>query len=213
MVVIRDSTPKINGSEGVFVGIIVALSLIFIIASIGIFILLRYWEPSDRDRDRRRRFSIRRAGAEHTLPIGLPTLTSPFPQATTLREKLDNMFRSGGRRRGSGWHMANDEDWDDADEMVPGADRQRASFGAAAAPKQRTIVEPETDFGPAGHASPMQFSPAATPSARPYDNPFEEAHSAQTPRELHSTHEDVDAHPLGPSSPIDSSGTRFKEDF
>ena len=85
-------------------------------------------------------------------------------------EKLGNMFR--GRRQGSGWQPANeDDDWEADDEQMLGYHPERASVHSAPEPKHRTVVEPDAVFDHASHASPMN---AGTPAAdMSYANPFE----------------------------------------
>jgi hypothetical protein len=83
--------------------LVIALATIVIVASVGIYILLRYGEPSSADRAARRKYSIRRHGVRtHPIPIGLPG---------SFGEKIGSIFK--GRRTGGGWVPARDDDDDD----------------------------------------------------------------------------------------------------
>lgn len=149
------------------------LGLVFIGACIGIFVLLRYWDPSEQERTARKRYSIRRRGLPHPLPIGLRETgegSAGAPASGTLTEKLGNMFR--GRRQGSGWQPANeDDDWEIEDEQMLDYHPERASVYSTPAPKQRTVVEADGGFSHESYASPVNTgTPAADMS---YANPFE----------------------------------------
>lgn len=92
--------------------LVIVLATIVILASIGIYYLLRDREPSAAERATRRKYSIRGNGGarKHSLSIGLPG---------SLSEKIGSMFK--GRRSGAGWEPANDEadEWDSTDEPLP----------------------------------------------------------------------------------------------
>ncbi|KAI0046915.1 hypothetical protein FA95DRAFT_1300066 [Auriscalpium vulgare] len=162
-----------------FIGLVIALSLIFLIACTAIFLLLRYSEPTERERSRRRQLSIRRRGVPHPLPIGLHDPAAP--PSETLTEKLGNMFR--GRRHGTGWVQAShDDEWDSADED---AHALSMKVGAAQESKRATYVEQEGTVGKEHRASP-----GVTPSL-PYDDPFDSpppAHGAATPSRPEYSH-------------------------
>lgn len=89
--------------------VVIILAFVVIFASIAIYYLLRNREPSSKERAARRKHSIRKEGATHTLPIGLPS---------SFSQKIGNMFK--GRRSDAGWVPANDEadEWDSKDEPV-----------------------------------------------------------------------------------------------
>jgi hypothetical protein len=103
--------PKLKGYVA-FIALVVVLGIIAILASIGIYYLIRDREPSDKDRAARRKYSIRGDGArKHSLPIGLPS---------SFSEKISSIF-SKSRRSGKGWVSAKDEEadeWDSKDEPV-----------------------------------------------------------------------------------------------
>lgn len=195
------------------------LGLVFIGACIGIFVLLRYWDPSEKERAARKRYSIRRRGLPHPLPIGLRETgegSAGAPASGTLTEKLGNMFR--GRRQGSGWQPANeDDDWEVEDEQMLDYHPERASVHSAPTPKRSTIVEPDVVFSHASHASPMD---AGTPAAdmMSYANPFEttisHSHSPrpQFPEPSITPPPQSTRNVRGPVY-IHGTDTRFKEDL
>ena len=199
-----------------FIAIIVVLGLVFIGACIGIFVLLRYWDPSEKERAARKRYSIRRRGLPHPLPIGLRETgegSAGAPASGTLTEKLGNMFR--GRRQGSGWQPANeDDDWEVEDEQMLDYRPERASVHSAPTPKHRTVVEPDGMFGHEGHASPMH---AGTPAAdMSYANPFE-ATISHSPRpqfpEPSITPPPQSSRGIQGAEYIHGTNTRFREDL
>jgi len=118
--------PKIGGSEAAFVVVVVLLAAIVIAASAGIYFLLRYGEPSAKDRAARRKYSIRRHDVRaHPLPIGLPG---------SLSEKISSVFKGRRAGTGAGWMPARDVDddedlyaggeWDTTDEPLRVRDRE-----------------------------------------------------------------------------------------
>ncbi|KAI0285239.1 hypothetical protein BC826DRAFT_1052484 [Russula brevipes] len=76
--------PEIGGSEAAFIVLVIVLAVIVIAASTGIYLLLRYGEPTSADLVARRKYSIRRRGIRaHPLP-GLPG---------SLGEKIGSLLR------------------------------------------------------------------------------------------------------------------------
>ena len=105
--------------------LVILLAVIVIAASAGIYLLLRYSEPSAAERTARRKYSIRRRGVHaHPLPIGLPG---------SFGEKISSVFK--GRRAASGWVPARDEEdeWDTTDEPL----RERHHHDSAEFQRQR----------------------------------------------------------------------------
>lgn len=85
--------------------VVIVLAAIVIFASAGIYLLLRYGEPSSADRAARRKHSIRRRGMRtHPLPIGLPG---------SLSEKFSSVFKGRRAGTGAGWMPAKGDDEDD----------------------------------------------------------------------------------------------------
>ncbi|KAI0062037.1 hypothetical protein BV25DRAFT_1825903 [Artomyces pyxidatus] len=204
----HNNTPKIGGSEGVFIGLVVALTVIFLAACVAIFLLLRFSEPTARDRDRRRQFSIRRRGAPHPLPIGLHV-----PEAShggSVTEKLGNMFR--GRRAGSGWVQANNDEWDSGDEDT----QFNMKLGAAQEGKHATLSEPDHGVAHDGQRASPRYA---------YDDPFDapavhvQGPSTQTPPEYHADASHPSYFPpatrgmSADSVHTFAGGTKFREDI
>ncbi|KAI0696554.1 hypothetical protein C8T65DRAFT_583315 [Cerioporus squamosus] len=105
---IEKTQPKIGGSFGGFIALVVGLVVIFLCSCIGIFILLRNHEPTRYERQIRRA-RARQRDFSTELPIGPPG----------IRERLGRLF---GRR--SGWIKASGEDadeWDAREDPFPNA--------------------------------------------------------------------------------------------
>jgi len=102
--IVYSNAPTIGGSKAAFIVLVIILGIIAILASIGIYYLIRDREPSSKERDARRKYSIKGDGARKYLP-------------STLSEKISSVFHRG-RRSGAGWVPANDEadEWDSKDE-------------------------------------------------------------------------------------------------
>lgn len=108
----RRAVPEIGGSQGGFIGLVVALSVLILICCIAVFFLLRNHEPSEQDRTaRRERYHRNRDHQEHDS-----TATTPGPSSfgDKIREmwadRRSNGGRSGGRRGGRGWIQAGSGD-------------------------------------------------------------------------------------------------------
>nr|GAT59097.1 predicted protein [Mycena chlorophos] len=117
---LRRDTPEIGGSAGGFIGLVVALSVIVVGASVGIFYLLRHHEPTQRDRAMRRE---RRETSERAF--GVPAITANRAAAGPARREanastasawtsLSRMFRTHTGH--DGWIQASGDAWE-ADEV------------------------------------------------------------------------------------------------
>jgi hypothetical protein len=85
--------------------LVILLAVIVVVASAGIYFLLRNGEPLPADRAARRKYSIRRRGVRsHPLPIGLPG---------SFSEKIGSLFKGRRAGTGAGWMPARDVDDDD----------------------------------------------------------------------------------------------------
>ncbi|OAX39477.1 hypothetical protein K503DRAFT_855999 [Rhizopogon vinicolor AM-OR11-026] len=106
----RREVPEIGGSQGGFIGLVVALSVLILICCIAVFLLLRNHEPSEQDRAaRRERYHRRYDRREHN--------TTSTQGISSFGEKLRGMWakgsssgRSGSRRGGRGWIQAGSGD-------------------------------------------------------------------------------------------------------
>ncbi|KAK7055188.1 hypothetical protein R3P38DRAFT_1347407 [Favolaschia claudopus] len=106
----RRDSPKIGGSEGGFIGLLVGLIVIILGSSIAIYILLRDHSPSDRERQARR--EQRRYPSEASRVSFKPRL--PWS------EKLGGMFGRGTSSK-KGWIQASDDAWEaDANREMSG---------------------------------------------------------------------------------------------
>ncbi|KAF8552434.1 hypothetical protein OG21DRAFT_1511447 [Imleria badia] len=120
----KRQVPEIDGSQGAFIGVVVALSVLIVVCCAAVFYLLRHHEPTDQDRSaRRERY---RRTREQTLNS---SLTSSGPssrfgsgslgdkvkqvwQSTTGRGRAGGGGGGGGRRGVRGWIRAgSDDEW------------------------------------------------------------------------------------------------------
>ncbi|KAG2135180.1 uncharacterized protein EDB93DRAFT_1092468 [Suillus bovinus] len=105
----RRTVPEIGGSQGGFIGLVVALSVLILICCIAVFFLLRNHEPSEQDRiSRRERYRRNRDNQENDSTAGRSffgdKLRGMWP------DKWSSRSRSGGRRGGRGWIQAGSGD-------------------------------------------------------------------------------------------------------
>ncbi|KAK0441389.1 hypothetical protein EV421DRAFT_1904847 [Armillaria borealis] len=102
----KRGTPKIGGSVGGFIALVVGLSLIILISCIAIFLLLREGQSSDEERAARRR-RYRQQALEYTYG---PTAS---PQSASWSSKVRSVFGvNSGSGKGSkrGWVQAGSGD-------------------------------------------------------------------------------------------------------
>ncbi|KAG2049619.1 hypothetical protein BDR06DRAFT_961275 [Suillus hirtellus] len=105
----RRAVPEIGGSQGGFIGLVVALSLLIIICCIAVFFLLRNHEPSEQDRNARREHYRRNRDLQ---------AHDSTAENSSFGDKLRGIWadrwssrsRSGGRRGGRGWIQAGSGD-------------------------------------------------------------------------------------------------------
>lgn len=114
--------PKINGSSGGFIALVVCLSVLVVGLCAGVFILLRDYSPSDEERAIRRQSSRRRR--EQQSDSSSPFTYAPSSTApSTLTQKIGGVFRMGatadekkgkrskkGDNSGQGWIEAGSGD-------------------------------------------------------------------------------------------------------
>jgi len=121
MILATRELPKINGSSGGFIAIVVCLSVLVVGLFAAVFILLRDHEPTDEERAVRRQLSRRRREQQDSL--------SPFTYASssttplTLTQKIGSMFGKGTttdqsdggnktKKSGQGWVQASGDEWE-----------------------------------------------------------------------------------------------------
>ncbi|KAL4246158.1 hypothetical protein ABKN59_009325 [Abortiporus biennis] len=110
------SIPTIGGSSAGFIGLIVGLSVLFLICAIVVFILLRNHKPDAYERHARRVLAGKRESSIYEVPLGPPA----------MRSKFRNLFHFG--RKHEGWVRANSGDadeWDASEEFRPGHGQAR----------------------------------------------------------------------------------------
>jgi hypothetical protein len=135
--------------------LVILLAVIVIAATAGIYLLLRYGEPSTADRVARRKYSIRRRGVRiHPLPIGLPS---------SFGEKIGSVFK--GRRAGGGWVPARDEEedeWDTTDEPLREREQGHHHPDEVCDPQQQRDGYPRVGSAPASR--PPTLTEASEPA-------------------------------------------------
>ncbi|SJL04942.1 uncharacterized protein ARMOST_08313 [Armillaria ostoyae] len=102
----KRGTPKIGGSVGGFIALVVGLSLIILISCIAIFLLLREGQSSDEERAARRR-RYRQQALQYTYG---PTAS---PQPASWSSKVRSVFgvnSSSGKGSKRGWVQAGSGD-------------------------------------------------------------------------------------------------------
>ncbi|KAG2127323.1 hypothetical protein BD769DRAFT_763387 [Suillus cothurnatus] len=108
----RRAVPEIGGSQGGFIGLVVALSVLILICCIAVFFLLRNHEPSDQDRTaRRERYRRNHDNQEYdstAVTLGHSSFGDKLRGMWADRHSSGN--RSGGRRGGRGWIQAGSGD-------------------------------------------------------------------------------------------------------
>ncbi|KZT24018.1 hypothetical protein NEOLEDRAFT_1148885 [Neolentinus lepideus HHB14362 ss-1] len=219
--------PKIDGSEGGFIGLVAGLCVIIVVCCAAVFYLLTYHQPTVEDRARRRRHR-----SYHTRQSSTGSMHS-------FKEKLTGLFAFGGKtgsssagaalglsKRGQGWVQAGSGDeWE--------SDSGDERYGRAVPPSTRTINNMERgtsrrDAPSPGHTSPSSHhapSPSGSSAAtvvlaaptpiRPsegmpsYPDPFTERRRSPSPQSTESFQSSMSS----PTSPVRTfeGGTKFKE--
>ncbi|KAJ7058095.1 hypothetical protein C8F01DRAFT_1255979 [Mycena amicta] len=104
--ILRRDTPRIGGTTGGFIGLVVGLALIILVSSVAIFWLLRHHEPTERER------ALRRERRETSTPTAPASRREANVSAGSTWGSLSRMFRS---HNGHGWIQASGDAWE-ADE-------------------------------------------------------------------------------------------------
>ncbi|KAF7297212.1 hypothetical protein MIND_00954300 [Mycena indigotica] len=190
-------TPRIGGSTGGFIGLVVGLSVIIVVSCIAIFWLLRHHEPSERDRAvrRERRETTERAFGLPKVTAGGSTRREANASATSAWTSLSQMFKS---HNGHGWIQASGDAWE-ADEAEREMGLQQRRYEDA--PFKPPVVDPYNEHAvappPTSRASSMLSYPL---SDRDYDPEIR-----WTPRftASHSTFSDMNTIPRSASPESD----------
>ncbi|KAJ7141837.1 hypothetical protein C8R43DRAFT_583235 [Mycena crocata] len=142
----RDA-PRIGGSEGGFIALVVGLGVVILGSCVAIFILLRDHSPSDREREARREERRRYPSASET---------NSNNNYGSLSAKLGGMFGLDGTKRtkgGHGWIQASGDAWE-ADEAE--RSREMRGLGNSAQTLDAPFRPPTTNTDP--YAPPSSYS-------------------------------------------------------
>jgi len=212
MLLVGREVPKINGSAGGFIALVVCLSVLIVGLFVAVFILLRDYEPTDEERSVRRQLSQRRREQQQSDPSSPFTYTSSSTAPVTLAQKIGGIFgmgtatneNSGGRKtkkggkRGRGWVQASGDEWGTQNEV------QTRSLSGLQTPKDVRDVHGirlsdrsmANDGGPFDHPSqPLHPSYSSNSSVQELYIPFV---SSSTMPPLHIV---TTLSPHSPSSP------------
>ncbi|KAJ6598654.1 hypothetical protein B0H10DRAFT_1959307 [Mycena sp. CBHHK59/15] len=137
----RRDSPKIGGSEGGFIGLVVGLAVIIFVSCVAIYILLRDHSPSERDRETRRQQS-RYASDSPSAPLKNGAPWSAKLGGIAAKVKLG--------RGGHGWIQASGDAWE-ADEVE--RSREMSGLGAARGQPLDAPFHPPTDPYAASNSS------------------------------------------------------------
>ncbi|KAK0210154.1 hypothetical protein DFS33DRAFT_261936 [Desarmillaria ectypa] len=155
----KRGSPKIGGSVGGFIALVVSLSLIILISCIAIFFLLREGEPSDEERAARRR-RYRQQALEYTYG---PTSS---PQSS-WSSKVKSIFGgNSGSSKGSkrGWVQAGSGDEWESESIEEGRHpdvSQRGSMQMTYSPPLDAPFHPPLQ--PSESASSVRFDTQGAP--------------------------------------------------
>ncbi|KAK0473997.1 hypothetical protein IW261DRAFT_1569364 [Armillaria novae-zelandiae] len=190
----KRGTPKIGGSVGGFIALVVGLSLIILISCVAIFFLLREGQSSDEERATRRR-RYRQQALEYTYG---PTAS---PQPASWSSKVKSVFggnSSSGQGSKRGWVQAGSGDeWEtESIEQHPGIS-QRGSMQMTYSPPLDAPFHPPLQ--PSESASSVPFDIQGVPIL-----PYLTSLSSPSPRpSLPNIHSRISSPtPSDPLSPI-----------
>ncbi|KAJ7041247.1 hypothetical protein C8F04DRAFT_1391345 [Mycena alexandri] len=141
----KREAPRIGGSEGGFIGLVVGLVVIILISCVAIFILLRNHSPSERDRETRRHEA--RYPSESSLKDRIPwsgTLGGIFGRGAG--GTADASKRAS--KSGHGWIQASGDAWE-ADE----AERSREMSGFVNAKRDAPFSPPVDPYAAESYSS------------------------------------------------------------
>ncbi|EPQ58705.1 hypothetical protein GLOTRDRAFT_120304 [Gloeophyllum trabeum ATCC 11539] len=213
--------PKIDGSEGGFIGLVVGLCVIIVICCAAVFYLLTYHQPSPADRARRRQqrsFHHRRQSSSGSMH--------------SFKEKLTGLFTRSGQspapafglaKRGQGWVQAGSGDeWesDSGDERQPSRrtmnDMERGSTRRDSPPPNHTSASashhpPPIASSESSSATTVELAAPTPvrPFAQVHVDPFASRGRSPSPQSTDSFQSTTSS----PTSPVRTfeGGTKFKE--
>ncbi|TFK45630.1 hypothetical protein OE88DRAFT_1729592 [Heliocybe sulcata] len=212
--------PKIDGSEGGFVGLVVGLCVIIVVCCAAVFYLLTYHQPTDEDRTRRQRYSHVRQSSTGSMH--------------SFKEKLTGLFTFGARatsppsgaafgltKRGQGWVQAGSGDeWesDSGDEGRTAAarstrtvnDMERGTSRREPPPPERTISSSHHAPSPSESSVAVELAaPVPVRPSQPYPDPYAPRVRPPSPQSTDSFRSSMSS----PTSPVRTfeGGTKFKE--
>jgi len=206
----KSGVPKIGGSEGGFIGLVVGLGVLILLCSGAVYYLLRTRKHGGRSRN----------------------MNHP-PSATTSAGPSKGFFSSlRGRKQEAGWVQQGDEfDYDSEDEdMMMRKDPARVGdvpqglgYGAGAG-----YGEGGTGYTGQPHPMEQHSRDTKSPPADAYTDPFDPAHLPESVRKqqaplpstsssneppLYNSVESDSAVKHSPTSPTFEGGTKFREQF
>ncbi|KAK0455186.1 uncharacterized protein EV420DRAFT_587356 [Desarmillaria tabescens] len=158
----KRGTPKIGGSVGGFIALVVGLSLIILISCIAIFFLLREGEPSDEERAARRR-RYRQQALEYTYG---PTASPQSSWSSKVKSVFGGTTSSSkGSKRG--WVQAGSGDEWESESIIDEAEgrhpdlSQRGSMQITYSPPLDAPFHPPLQ--PSESASSVRFDTQGVP--------------------------------------------------
>jgi len=228
----KRALPKIGGSEGGFIAIVVCLVLVIVASCTAVFFLLRT-HPSDqnrayRDRQRGRRHRHQAVPSSASYDYSNYNNYSTSPTAAnpqSLQRKLAGMFRFGAKEQGSragggGWvRTGSGDEWDSDSADEAGRGRGMKHLREQKTPGQNVIGSTNTvSSGPVD----MPFIPPTSPSypnmdttssvglsLHPsYSDPFVVPHPPADPHTVRPIVHNVQPHPGSPT-PTSSSSSPY----
>ncbi|KAJ6476145.1 hypothetical protein C8R45DRAFT_1008966 [Mycena sanguinolenta] len=149
----KRDVPRIGGTEGGFIALVIGLVVIILGSSVAIYILLRDHSPSEREREARRE--------ERRYPSESSRLS--FKPRLPWSEKLGGMFGRGttskrSSKSGHGWIQASGDAWEEEE-----ADHMRSRELKRVDPPFRPPVDP--------------YAASYSSDSVPYDPPMPASHS------------------------------------
>ncbi|TRM68139.1 hypothetical protein BD626DRAFT_565000 [Schizophyllum amplum] len=155
----KRATPKIGGSEGGFIALVVVLSLIVLALCTAVFILLRDHSPSDDERRNRRSHRYQAPAPnfdfKYSPAADMASATAPAPSVLDrLRRLIPGRKRSPEATRMRGWVQTAGDEWDDDVSDLRHGRKDTAYDGA---PRDSPFRPPKGSYASAESASTVHF--------------------------------------------------------